>query len=459
VCRRNGADQDAFAKLALLFPRCFFHFFDFVSHFMNTQNSQRLFQQAQQLMPGGVNSPVRAFGGVGGTPLFMARGAGARMWDEDGNEFIDYVGSWGPLIHGHAPGFVHDAVREQLSCGASFGAPTGLEVEMAGVLCDAVPSLEMVRMVNSGTEAVMGAIRAARGYTGKNKIIKFAGCYHGHSDGLLVQAGSGATTLGVPDSAGVTSQQTRNTISANFNDVQDTQGVLRACRGDLAAVIVEPLPANMGVVPPQIGFLEMLRDETSRQQAVLIFDEVMTGFRLARGGYQQKVSITPDLTTLGKIIGGGFPVGAYGGKRAIMECVAPSGPVYQAGTLSGNPVAMTAGLATLGALDDAAYEKLETLGAKLENGLRAILSDLQIPAQLHRVGSMWTLFFSERKVHNYSSAKNSDVQKFARFFHAMLERGIYLPPSQFESAFISLAHTEDDIERTLEAARESLAEI
>jgi glutamate-1-semialdehyde 2,1-aminomutase len=425
----------------------------------STVTSQQLFAQARELMPGGVNSPVRAFGGVGGTPLFMARGKGARMWDEDGNEYIDYVGSWGPLIHGHAPDFVHDAVREQLSRGASFGTPTRLEVAMAGVLCDAVPSLEMVRMVNSGTEAVMGAIRAARGYTGKNKIIKFAGCYHGHSDGLLIQAGSGATTLGVPDSAGVTAQQTCNTISANFNDMQGTLGVLRACEGDLAAVIVEPLPANLGVILPRDGFLEMLREETACQNAVLIFDEVMTGFRSARGGFQERIGITPDMTTLGKIIGGGFPVGAYGGKREIMQCVAPSGPVYQAGTLSGNPVAMTAGLATLSTLDAAAYEKLESLGAQLENGLREILRELKIAAQLHRVGSMWTLFFTSEEVADYASAKTSDTGKFARFFHAMLERGIYLPPSQFESAFISLAHTPADIGSTLRAARESLASL
>lgn len=422
-------------------------------------NSSALFERAGVLLPGGVNSPVRAFGGVGGTPRFIARGQGARMWDEDGHEYIDYVGSWGPLIHGHAPDFVHDAVRAQLDLGASFGAPTKLEVEMAGVLCAAVPSLEMVRMVNSGTEAVMGAIRAARGFTGRNKIVKFAGCYHGHSDGLLVQAGSGATTLGIPDSAGVTPQQTRDTISADYNDIEGTRGVLRALGNDLAAVIVEPLPANMGVILPREGFLEMLREETLRQDAVLIFDEVMTGFRSARGGFQERIGITPDMTTLGKIIGGGFPVGAYGGKREIMACVAPSGPVYQAGTLSGNPVAMTAGIAALNALDEATYQKLESLGALLENGLREILDELKIPCQLHRVASMWTLFFTDQKVVDYASAKSSDTQKFARFFHAMLERGIYLPPSQFEAAFISLAHSEEDIGSTLAAARESLRQI
>ena len=422
-------------------------------------HSQELFEQARVLLPGGVNSPVRAFGGVGGTPRFIARGKGAKMWDEDGNEYLDYVGSWGPLIHGHAPDFVHDAVHAQLDLGASFGAPTKLEVEMAGILCDAVPSLEMVRMVNSGTEAVMGAIRAARGFTGRNKIVKFAGCYHGHSDGLLVQAGSGATTLGIPDSAGVTPQQTRDTVSATFNDIEGTRGVLRELGEDLAAVIVEPLPANMGVILPRAGFLEMLREETARLNAVLIFDEVMTGFRSARGGFQERVGITPDMTTLGKIIGGGFPVGAYGGKREIMECVAPSGPVYQAGTLSGNPVAMTAGIATLSTLDDAAYSKLENLGAMLESGLREILEELEIPFQLHRVASMWTLFFTGAEVTDYESAKSSDTRKFARYFHGMLNRGIYLPPSQFEAAFISLAHSENDIQSTLDAAREALREI
>lgn len=424
---------------------------------MNSSNSQELFDKAKTLIPGGVNSPVRAFGGVGGTPRFIARGKGARMWDEEKREYIDYVGSWGPLIHGHSPEFVNEAVRAQLELGASFGAPSRLEVTMAQTLCEAVPSLEMVRTVNSGTEAVMGAIRAARGFTGRNKIIKFAGCYHGHADGLLVQAGSGATTLGVPDSAGVTPRQTEDTVSATFNDLEGTRALIRGLGEELAAVVLEPLPANMGVIPAQPGFLEMLREETERLGAVLIFDEVMTGFRLARGGYQERIGIVPDMTTLGKIIGGGFPVGAYGGKREIMECVAPAGEVYQAGTLSGNPVAMTAGLATLKPLDAAAYEKLEALGAQLENGLSAIIAELNIPAQLHRVGSMWTLFFTPEKVVDYSSAKTSDTERFARFFHGMLERGIYLPPSQFEAAFISLAHTSDDIESTLQAAHETLS--
>jgi glutamate-1-semialdehyde 2,1-aminomutase len=419
-------------------------------------NSAALFETAQTLMPGGVNSPVRAFGGVGGTPRFMARGEGAFLFDEDDNQYLDYVGSWGPLIHGHAPAGVLAALQEQMTKGTSFGAPTRLEVEMAGVLCESVPSIEMVRLVNSGTEAVMGAIRAARGFTGRSKIVKFAGCYHGHSDALLVQAGSGATTLGIPDSAGVTRHQTEDTVVVNFNDLEGTRQLLRLHADDLACVVLEPLPANMGLVPPNPGFLEMLREETEKIGAVLLFDEVMSGFRLGRGGFQERVGITPDMTTLGKIIGGGLPVGAYGGKREIMNCVAPAGPVYQAGTLSGNPLAMTAGLSTLAGLDAAAYEKLESLGAQLEAGVLALLAELKIAAQFHRVGSMWTLFFTDHKVVDYATAKTSDTKKFAAFFHAMLERGIYLPPSQFEAAFLSLAHTPDDIESTLAAARESL---
>jgi len=424
---------------------------------MNSQRSEQLFQAARGLMPGGVNSPVRAFGSVGGNPRFMARGAGAHMWDEDGNQYIDYVGSWGPLIHGHAPAFVHDAVRQQLDRGASFGAPTALEVEMAREVCEAVPSIEMVRMVSSGTEAVMGALRAVRGYTGRNKILKFAGCYHGHADALLVQAGSGAMTLGVPDSAGVTPHQTADTLVANYNDLEGTRALIRECNQELACVVVEPLPANMGLILPREGFLEMLREETAKCGAVLLFDEVMTGVRSARGGYQERCGITPDVTTLGKIIGGGFPVGAYGGSRGLMECVAPAGPVYQAGTLSGNPIAMTAGLATLRALNKESYARLETMGARLESGLRAALEEAGIAAQFHRVGSMWTLFFSAVPVTDYASAKGCDTALFGRWFHAMLERGVYLPPSQFEAAFLSLAHVEDLVDETVAAAKEALA--
>ena len=430
----------------------------------DTQRSEQIFGEAVELMPGGVNSPVRAFGAVGGTPRFIARGQGARMWDEDGNQYIDYVGSWGPLIHGHAPSFVHDAVKSQLDRGASFGAPTQLEVEMARVVCAAVPSMEMVRMVNSGTEAVMGALRAARGWAMKQhpnrrKLIKFAGCYHGHADALLVQAGSGATTLGAPDSAGVTPAQIADTVLAHFNDIEGTRALIREIGDQLAVVAVEPLPANMGLVPPQPGFLEMLREETERVGALLLFDEVMTGFRVAKGGYQSLCGVTPDLTTLGKIIGGGFPVGAYGGRRDIMEMVSPSGPVYQAGTLSGNPIAMTAGLATLNALNDDSYAQLEARGAQLENGLKDALKSHNIAAQVQRQGSMWTLFFNADPVQSYAQAKASDLTMYARFFHAMLERGVYLPPAQFEAAFISLRHGEAEIEATIEAARGALGAV
>ena len=424
-----------------------------------TSRSQQLFAQAQTLLPGGVNSPVRAFNSVGGTPRFIERGAGAYFWDADGHKLLDYVGSWGPLIHGHAPAFVHDTVKNQLDRGASFGAPTALEVEMARAVCEAVPSIEMVRMVNSGTEAVMGAIRAARGFTGRAKIIKFAGCYHGHADALLVQAGSGAMTLGVPDSAGVTRHQTQDTAIAQFNDIEGTRALIRELGDELALVALEPLPANMGLVKSKAGFLEMLREETEKTGALLLFDEVMTGFRLSKSGFQGLISVKPDLTTLGKIIGGGFPVGAYGGRAEIMRCVAPSGPVYQAGTLSGNPIAMTAGLATINALSDESYARLETLGAQLERGILAALEETGIAAQFQRLGSMWTLFFNAHPVESYADAKASDTQKFAQFFHAMLSRGVYLPPAQFEAAFISLAHTENDIAFTVEAARQSLQEI
>jgi glutamate-1-semialdehyde 2,1-aminomutase len=423
---------------------------------METSRSHFLFSQAQELMPGGVNSPVRAFGSVGGDPRFIARGEGAYFWDEDGNRYLDYVGSWGPLIHGHAPSFITEAVRAQLERGTSFGAPTALEVEMAREVTAAVPSIEMVRMTNSGTEAVMGALRVARGFTGRRKIIKFAGCYHGHADALLVQAGSGAMTLGVPDSAGVTPAQTADTVAAQYNAIEETRALIRELGDDLALVAVEPLPANMGLVKPRPGFLEMLREETQKTGALLLFDEVMTGFRLAKGGFQEVVGITPDLTTLGKIIGGGFPVGAYGGRREIMACVAPSGPVYQAGTLSGNPMAMTAGLASLQALTPEKYAYLEELGAQLEAGIERALQENRIEAQMQRWGSMWTLFFSPVAVEDYAGAKRSDTARFGRFFHAMLERGFYLPPSQFEAAFISLAHTRDDIAATIEAVHQSL---
>ena len=428
----------------------------------NYGRSSDLFARAQQLMPGGVNSPVRAFGAVGGTPRFMERGQGPHLWDADGNRYIDYVCSWGPLILGHAAPQINDAVRAQLDRGTSYGAPTALEVEMARAVCAAVPSIEMVRMVNSGTEAVMGALRAARGWAmrenpNRRKLIKFAGCYHGHADALLVQAGSGATTLGAPDSAGVTPAQIADTVSATYNDLEGTRALIRELGAELAVVAIEPLPANMGLVPPRAGFLEMLREETEKIGALLLFDEVMTGFRVAKGGYQSLCGITPDLTTLGKIIGGGFPVGAYGGRRDIMEMVSPAGPVYQAGTLSGNPIAMTAGLATLNALTGESYAQLEKRGAQLEAGINAALKDHEIVAQLQRQGSMWTLFFNADPVTSYAQAKASDLTMYGRFFHAMLERGVYLPPAQFEAAFISLTHGEAEINATIEAAREALA--
>ena len=420
------------------------------------KNSQTIFTTATDIIPGGVNSPVRAFGAVGGTPRFIDHAQGAYLWDADERRYIDYVGSWGPMILGHGDPKVLLALEAQLHKGISFGAPTELEVDLAELLCAKLPYLEMVRLVNSGTEAVMSAIRAVRGFTGRAKIIKFAGCYHGHSDGLLVAAGSGAATLGVPNSAGVTPAQVADTVVANFNDLEGTRQLIRQLDSELAAVIIEPLAGNMGLVEPQSGFLEMLREETQNSGALLIFDEVMSGFRVSAAGYQQLCGVTPDLVTLGKIIGGGLPVGAYGGRKEIMQQIAPSGPVYQAGTLSGNPLAVTAGLATLHQLDDALYQRLETLGQRLENGLREIINEKQIPAQLHRVGSMWTLFFTANPVIDYASAAQSDTERFGKYFHAMLDRGIYLPPSQFESAFISAAHTEEDIDQTINAAREAL---
>lgn len=423
---------------------------------MNNTISTELFGKAAELIPGGVNSPVRAFGSVGGTPLFIERAKGSHLWDVNNRRFIDYVGSWGPMILGHGDAKVLLAVQEQLAKGVSFGAPTASEVQMASAICAAIPAVEKVRLVNSGTEAVMSAIRAARGFTGRHKVIKFAGCYHGHSDGLLVAAGSGAATLGVPNSAGVTPAQVADTMVAEFNDTDGTRALIREAGETLAAVIVEPLAGNMGLVQANSDFLEMLRQETSRGGAVLIFDEVMSGFRVAHGGYQQLCSVVPDMVTLGKIIGGGLPVGAYGGRHEIMEQIAPEGPVYQAGTLSGNPLAMAAGLATLNQLDEGLYQRLERLGQRLETGLLAALEETQTPAQLHRVGSMWTLFFNAHPVTDYASAAQSDTARFGKFFHAMLDRGIYLPPSQFESAFISSAHTEEDIDQTVQAAREAL---
>ncbi len=419
-----------------------------------TTRSDKLFQRAQRVLPGGVNSPVRAFRAVGRTPLFIKKAKGPFIWDEDGNKFIDYVGSWGPMILGHAHPEISKAIREALKGGTSFGAPTELEVRMAELITKIVPSIEMVRMVNSGTEATMSAIRLARAYTKRDKIIKFEGCYHGHGDSFLIKAGSGALTFGVPDSPGVPASTAHNTLTARYNDLESVEELFKASEGDVAAVIVEPVVGNMGCVPPQTGFLEGLRSLCTHYGALLIFDEVMTGFRVALGGAQDLYGVKPDLTTLGKIIGGGLPVGAYGGRKDIMELVAPAGPMYQAGTLSGNPLAMAAGYTMLNYLmkNKALYRTLERTSSHLEDGIREILTTLGLGLTLNRVGSMFTLFFTEEPVTDYASATRSDREKFAAYFRGMLESGIYLPPSQFEAAFISTAHRESEIEVTLETS-------
>jgi glutamate-1-semialdehyde 2,1-aminomutase len=425
---------------------------------MKTQKSENLFVRAKERIPGGVNSPVRAFKSVGRNPLFISRARGSRMWDVDGNEFIDFVGSWGPAILGHADERVIEAVRKAALDGTSFGAATEREVELAEKIGSMVPSIEMVRLVNSGTEATMSAIRLARAFAGKEKIVKFEGCYHGHADSFLIKAGSGAMTLGVPDSPGVTRATGNDTLTARFNDPESVQQLIDAHPGEIACVIVEPVVGNMGCVPPRQGFLESLRSMCSRHGILLIFDEVMTGFRLAPGGAQQLYHITPDLTTLGKIIGGGLPVGAYGGRREIMSLVAPVGPVYQAGTLSGNPLATAAGLATLRVLSDTPgiYESLEQRSAKLETMLNSILRKHDFRATLNRVASMFTLFFTPTSVVDYSTAKTADTGMFARYFGSMLERGFYLPPSQFEAAFISAAHTESELRTTADAIEQAM---
>jgi len=417
--------------------------------------SRALFERAEQVLPGGVNSPVRAYRAVGGTPRFLARAQGSRVWDEDGNELIDYVGSWGPMLLGHRPPSVMAAIERQLASGLAFGAPTSLEVEMAEAIVRLVPSIEMVRLVSSGTEATMAAVRLARAATGRARIVKFEGCYHGHGDSFLVKAGSGAATFGTPDSPGVTPATARDTLTAPFNDAGAVRELFAANPGEVAAVIVEPVVGNMGVVAPAWGFLQDLRDLCTADGALLIFDEVMTGFRLARGGAQEKYGVTPDLTTLGKIIGGGLPVGAYGGRRALMAQVSPSGPVYQAGTLSGHPVAMAAGLATLNeiAQDFDLYDRLDALGAALESGISTVTDD---SCHLARVGSMWTLFFAPSPVTDWTSAARADRARYGRFFHAMLDAGISLAPSQFEANFISTAHTQSDIAATVQAVARAI---
>jgi glutamate-1-semialdehyde 2,1-aminomutase len=421
--------------------------------------SEALFARAKKLFPGGVNSPVRAFKAVGGTPVFLARGQGARVWDADGNGYLDFLGSWGPLILGHADPDVVAAIEAAAREGTSFGTSTEREVLLGEAIRAAVPSMERMRFVSSGTEATMSALRVARGHTGRVKIVKIEGGYHGHADALLAAAGSGVATLGLPGSAGVTAGAVADTVSVPYNDEAAMQAAFAANRNNVAALIVEPIPANMGLVPPRPGYLPALRRLCDAHGALLIFDEVISGFRVSRGGAQELFGVRPDLTCLGKIVGGGLPVGVYGGQAQIMSAVAPEGHVYQAGTLSGNPLAMAAGLAVLRKLDQAAYHRLDALGQRLEAGIKHALAASGVAAQFHRVGSVFTLFFSAEPVTDFASAKRADTGRYARFFHEMLDRGIYLPPAQLEAGFISLAHTEDDVDAFVAASREALATI
>ncbi|AOY82664.1 glutamate-1-semialdehyde 2,1-aminomutase [Moorena producens JHB] len=425
-----------------------------------TTKSQEIFSAAKNLMPGGVSSPVRAFKSVGGEPIVFDQVKGAYIWDVDGNQYIDYVGTWGPAICGHAHPEVIGALHQALDKGTSFGAPSALENVLAQMVIDAVPSIEMVRFVNSGTEACMAVLRLMRAFTGRDKIIKFSGCYHGHADMLLVQAGSGVATLGLPDSPGVPKSATANTLTATYNDLDEVKALFEQYPNEIAGVILEPVVGNSGFITPVPGFLEGLREVTQNHGALLVFDEVMTGFRIAYGGAQEKFGITPDLTTLGKIIGGGLPVGAYGGRKDIMSMVAPAGPMYQAGTLSGNPLAMTAGIKTLELLKKpGTYEQLETITKKLSEGLLQIAKDSGHATTGGYISAMFGMFFTGVPVHNFDDAKTSDLSKFTPFHRGMLERGIYLAPSQFEAGFTSLAHTEEDIDRTLAAAKEVISGI
>lgn len=422
-----------------------------------TDKSTQLYARAQELIPGGVNSPVRAFGSVGLSPRYIHHGKGSHIWDIDGNEYIDFIGSWGPLLLGHSHPKIKQAIAEELEHGTSYGACNPREVEMAELICSFFPSIEMVRMVNSGTEATMSAIRLARGYTGKDKIIKFEGCYHGHADSFLIQAGSGLATLGTAGSSGITQKTVENTLVATYNDIDSVKHILQQHRGEVAALILEPILGNMGLIPPSVEFLRELRQITEEEGVLLIFDEVISGFRASKGGAQELYSIRPDLTCLGKIIGGGLPVGAFGGKREIMQHLAPLGPVYQAGTLSGNPLALAAGIAMLDELGKPSFhDELETKGALLQELIRPSLEKYQDYISYNRIGSLSTLFFKAGGVSSYSDAKQANTELYARYFGLMLERGIYLPPSQFECMFISSAHSQQDIKLTAQTIRECL---
>ncbi|KUG26425.1 glutamate-1-semialdehyde aminotransferase [hydrocarbon metagenome] len=425
---------------------------------MNIEKSKRLFEEAQKFIPGGVNSPVRAFKSVGGDPLFITKGHGSKMIDADGNVYIDYIGSWGPHLFGHNPSFIKDALLKQIENGVSFGAPTEIEIKMAEIIVELVPSVEMVRMVNSGTEATMSAVRAARGFTGKEKFIKFEGCYHGHADYFLIKAGSGALTLGVPTSPGVTKGNAADTLMADFNDINSVKKLVNENKNEIAAIIIEPIAGNMGVIPSTKEFLIELRELCDNEGIVLIFDEVMTGFRVAKGGAQEVFGIKPDLTTFGKIIGGGLPVGAFGGKKEIMEKIAPVGPIYQAGTLSGNPLAMAAGYAALNEIknNESLYKTLEEKSSYLENGMKENLKKLGKNFYMTRVGSMSCMFFTEDEVTDFKSAVKSDTKLYGKYFNEMLKSGIYLAPAQFEAMFVSTAHTKEDLNQTIEAHYKSL---